>query len=102
MCKIMILFSVIEELASFMSDKRHLYSSCLTPEVKTEAFFTITKQHNIGLIKLTFNVYEITTDSKMFIEPIRTLVKDELYKEVNYNKNYIFFTLILFYIKKKR
>uniref|UniRef100_A0A1B6IFJ8 3'-5' exonuclease domain-containing protein n=1 Tax=Homalodisca liturata TaxID=320908 RepID=A0A1B6IFJ8_9HEMI len=81
--------AVIEELATYLKNKKGEYASCLTHSIKLEIFNTFTKQRNGFLTKLAFDVYELQADKNMFIQHVQDFIKNQQYKEACQSATYL-------------
>ena len=63
--------------------RREHYASCLTREVKMEAFSILISQSNTSLSGFVFHVFELEKHKHMFIEPVRIMAENKDYRQVS-------------------
>lgn len=83
-----ILYIVIEEFISWINPKKDKFAACLATPLKIAAFKIITRQKNMQLIKMVFEVFELQASKETFVPFIKVTC-------VNYYffKNGFFFVL---------
>ncbi|KAJ9597339.1 hypothetical protein L9F63_011810 [Diploptera punctata] len=74
-------FTVMEEFSRWVADKRTMLSHTLTHDVKCDAFNLALEQRNNTLMKLIFNVYQLSDVKELFVEPIKELASRKQYKD---------------------
>lgn len=74
-------YTVMEEFSLWLESHRQYVDSCLTRELKYEAFLAVHMQRNYRLIKLVCATYEMAQDSEIFYDEIMKMVSKRQYKE---------------------
>lgn len=72
----------MEEFCRWILPIKQDLESCLTKEVKFQAFNTVTNQRQPQLVKMVIDTYEMAADKSIFLEPIKQFLANKQYKEV--------------------
>uniref|UniRef100_T1HKD9 Uncharacterized protein n=1 Tax=Rhodnius prolixus TaxID=13249 RepID=T1HKD9_RHOPR len=80
-------FTVIEQFAVWLAPTQQELTSCLTSEVKYEAFQVASRQRNKELSEAVVRIYMLKESQNLFIQPLRDLIKLNMYKEVRKDDN---------------
>lgn len=75
-------YLIMEEFKTWSTSNRSKISSLLNPDIKISAFNIVRKQSLFALMKLVAEVYEMITDSEMFLDIIHHMIQEKKYKEV--------------------
>lgn len=74
-------YTVLEEFAIWVKSRESYLSHLLVRDVKLEAFYVITQQPNMAVVKMVCSVYRMVEDNLIFVEPIKNLLEQKHYKE---------------------
>ncbi|KAK7874023.1 hypothetical protein R5R35_013427 [Gryllus longicercus] len=74
-------YTVMEEFTKWVRDKEDSFAHLLVSDVKLQAFYVITRQHNMSLVKMVCSVYKMLEENYIFIAPINQFLRNKQYKE---------------------
>ena len=85
--------SVVEEFASWIEPRSKHFENCLVPELKIAVFRLMNAQKNVQIVKMVFDIYQLSKHNHFFVENIEVKLKEKVMK---------FFGLIFFVSRQFR